>query len=184
MDLHAKPSDPLTFHRTGRIANPGQRDGLTPIDGLGLRPALLAHYRELDALRHDFPLVLVERAGGAFVQSLSSLVDAMLKDLAPRGIEGERLRRHALQLEREIRRAVDAGATGTLAELWAHAAAKLGAREGETLEQVLSAAGTALPMVTSSAAGPTCRPDCSGMPGRPRRAAGHASSISTSAAWC
>jgi hypothetical protein len=145
MDLHAKPSDPLTFHRTGRIANPGQRDGLTPIDGLGLRPALLAHYRELDALRHDFPLVLVERAGGAFVQSLSSLVDAMLKDLAPRGIEGERLRRHALQLEREIRRAVDAGATGTLAELWAHAAAKLGAREGETLEQVLSAAGTALP---------------------------------------
>ena len=78
------------------------------------------------------------------MRSLSSLVDAVLKDVAPRGIEGERLRRHALQLEREIRRAVDAGASGTLAELWEAAAARLGAREDETLEQVLSHAGGAL----------------------------------------
>jgi len=54
------------------------------------------------------------------------------------------LRRHALQLEREIRHAVAAGAQGTLAELWDAAAARLGAREGETLEQVLVQAGTAL----------------------------------------
>jgi hypothetical protein len=51
-----------------------------------------------------FPLVLVEGARAPeFVRSLSSLIDTMLKDVAPRGIEGERLRRHALQLEREIR---------------------------------------------------------------------------------
>ncbi len=96
-------------------------------------------------MRHDFPVVLDEHVGAPeFVRSLSSLVDAVLKEVAPRGIEGERLRRHGLQLEREIRRAVDAGAGGTLTELWAIAAAQLGAREGETLEQVLGHAGGAL----------------------------------------
>jgi len=135
--------DQLMFHVTGRCHG----DGLAPIDGLGLRPALLAPYRDLTALRHDFPLVLTAGEGDAdFVRSLSSLVDSVLRDVAPRGIEGERLRRHALQLEREIRRAVDAGATGKLAEAWEQAAATLGGREGDTLEQVLRQAGAALPV--------------------------------------
>ncbi|HEX7438415.1 MAG TPA: hypothetical protein VF308_17060, partial [Caldimonas sp.] len=144
MDMQAKHQDQLIFHLTGKLQS-GRGDGLSAIDGLDLRPALLAPYRDLGALRHDFPVVLVERASATeFARPLSSLVDAVLKDVAPRGIEGERLRRHALQLEREIRRAVDEGATGTLAELWDMAAARLGAREGETLEQVLSHAGGAL----------------------------------------
>jgi len=134
--------DALIFHLTGRC----QGASLTPIDGLGLRPAMLAPYRELAALRHDFPIVLAAREGAPeFVRSLGSLVDAVLQDVAPRGIEGERLRRHGLQLEEEIRRAVDRGVTGTLAELWEQAASTLGAREGETLEQVLRQAGAALP---------------------------------------
>jgi len=141
MDVQTRQQDQLLFHLTGQRKG----DGLTTIDGLGLRSAMLAPYRDLAALRYDFPVVLAERGQGAdFVRSLSSLVDAVLKEVAPRGVEGERLRRHALQLEREIRQAVDAGATGTLAELWAQAAAKLGARQGETLEQVLSHAGGAL----------------------------------------
>jgi hypothetical protein len=141
MDMQARDQEQLVFHLTGKR----QGAGLAAIDDLDLRPALLAPYRDLGALRHDFPLVLDDRVGGPeFVHSLSSLVDAVLKDVAPRGIEGERLRRHALQLEREIRRAVDAGEGGTLTELWAMAAGKLGAREGETLEQVLSHAGGAL----------------------------------------
>jgi hypothetical protein len=141
MDMQAKPQDQLIFHLTGRR----QGDGLAPIEGLDLRPALLAPYRDLAALRHDFPIVLDERLGGPeFVRTLSGVVDVVLKDVAPRGIEGERLRRHALQLEAEIRRAVDAGAGGALTELWAIAAAQLGAREGETLEQVLGHAGGAL----------------------------------------
>lgn len=141
MDMQAKQQDQLIFHLTGRR----QGDGLKAIDGLDLRPALLAPYRDLAALRHDFPLVLDQRIGGhEFVRSLSGVVDGVLKDVAPRGIEGERLRRHALQLEREIRRAVDDGASGTLADLWAMAAAKLGASEGETFEQVLSHTGGAL----------------------------------------
>jgi ferredoxin len=141
MDMQIKHQDQSIFHLTGTH----QGEGLTAIDGLGLRPALLAPYRDLGALRHDFPVVLVAHGGGPeFVRSLSSLVDAVIQDVAPRGIEGERLRRHALQLETEIRRAVDAGATGTLAELWGQAATRLGEREGETLEQVLTLAGGAL----------------------------------------
>ena len=150
MDMPAKrqdqDQDALIFHLTGKLPRVGRGgDGLSAIDGLDVRPAILAPYRDLGALRHDFPVLLLERASATeFAQPLSSLVDAVLKDVAPRGIEGERLRRHALQLEREIRRAVDEGATGTLAEFWDMAAARLGAREGDTLEQVLSHAGGAL----------------------------------------
>ncbi len=141
MDMQAKPQDQLIFHLTGKC----QGDGLASTAGTDLVPALLAPYRDLDALRHDFPLVLAQATdGGEFVRSLSSLIDAMLKDVAPRGIEGERLRRHALQLEREIRSDVAQGARGSLSELWEQAAARLGAREGETLEKVLLHAGGAV----------------------------------------
>ncbi|MDH4050011.1 MAG: ferredoxin [Rubrivivax sp.] len=141
MDPHAKHTDLLVFHLTGK-----RRGGaLQPIDGRDLRPALLAPLRDLDALRHDFPLVLVDRRRGAdCVHTLSGLVDGVLRDVAPRGIDGERLRRHGLQLEREIRAAVAAGAEGSLTDLWDAAAARLGEREGETLEQVLRHAGGAL----------------------------------------
>ena len=139
--MHAKPQDQLIFHLTGRCAG----DGLAPAAGCDLRPALLAPYRDLGAVRHDFPVVLTEDPQDPqTVRSLSALVDTMLGEIAPRGIAGERLRRHALQLEQAIRRAVDAGATGTLGELWDQAAAELGAREGEVLEQVLTHAGGAL----------------------------------------
>jgi len=140
MDAAVKNSEALVFHLSGRTGGAALR----PIAGLGLRPALLAPYRDLAALRHDFPIVLAPTHGHAFVHTLSALVDQLLHDVAPRGIEGERLRRHALQLEREIREAVAGGARGTLAELWAAAAARLGAREGATLEEVLARSGTAL----------------------------------------
>jgi hypothetical protein len=140
MDMAAKFEEQLIFHMTGKRSGAG----LDAIDGLGLRPALLAGYRELTRLRYDYPVVLVENTGAAdCVRSLSGLVDEVLRELAPRGIEGERLRRHGLQLEREIRQLLAEGTNWTLTELWAMAAARLGARSGETLEQVLvHAAGT------------------------------------------
>ena len=145
MDMPVKHPDQMIFHITGRLQANSRETDLYAIAGLGLRPALLASCRDLSTLRHDFPLLLDKRCQGSHVmQSLTSLVDEVLKDVAPRGIEGERLRRHALQLECAIRRAVDQGASGTLAELWDQAAAELGAREGETLEKVLSHAGGAL----------------------------------------
>ena len=54
MDMQAKHQDQLVFYLTGRI----QGSALTPIAKAALRPALLAPYRDLDALRYDFPLVL------------------------------------------------------------------------------------------------------------------------------
>jgi len=42
------------FFSTGRR----HAEGVDAIDGLSLRPALLAHYRDLTRLRYDFPLVL------------------------------------------------------------------------------------------------------------------------------
>lgn len=144
MDMQTKHPDQLIFHLTGQR----QGDGVAAIAGLELRPALLGAYRDLAALRHDFPLVLIEEPRASdpeAVRSLSSLVDAALREVAPRGIEGERLRRHALQLEHEIRVAVEAGQQGRLATLWDAAAARLGTREGETLEQVLQHTGAAVP---------------------------------------
>ncbi len=133
--------DQLVFHLTGRCQGPGLR----PLAGSGLRPALLAAYRDLGALRHDFPVLLAANGGPEWMHTLTSLVDGLLQDVAPRGIEGERLRRHALQLETLIRRSVDAGAQGTLGRLWAAAAVRLGGGGGgQTLERVLIHAGTAL----------------------------------------
>src|SRR5512140_161768 len=44
---------------------------LDAVDGLDLRPALFAGYRELTPLRYDFPLVLGKEADRTGVQSLS-----------------------------------------------------------------------------------------------------------------
>jgi ferredoxin len=90
-----------------------------------LRPALFAGYRELTQLRYDFPLVLVaDRADTLFVQSLSGLIDGALADAA-RGSDGERIRKHVLRLEQEIRTLAAGGAAGTLSALWDKAADRL-----------------------------------------------------------
>ena len=50
----------IAFHLSGMRP----RGELDTVDDLGLRPALLAGYRDLGKLRYDFPLVLLrERAG-------------------------------------------------------------------------------------------------------------------------
>jgi ferredoxin len=116
-----------------------------------LRAALLAHYRDLSALRYDYPLVLVEgAAGGEFVRSLSGVMDGVLQETAPRGAGGERLRRHVLQLEARIRARVADGAQGSLAELWDLSARELRSESdpasADALEDCLSRARRALPV--------------------------------------
>ena len=111
----------VAFFLTGRRPS----EHLDAVDGLGLRPALFAGYRELTQLRYDFPLVLV--AGPAdklFAQSLSGIIDGALATVA-RGSDGERIRKHVLRLEQEIRALVAAGAAGSLAAVWDKAAARL-----------------------------------------------------------
>src|SRR5512132_1968814 len=110
-----------TFHEQRLFFATSQRqgEGVDAIDSLGLRPALLARYRDLTRLRYDFPLVLVDRGPAAGeLRSLSSVVDDVLREVAPRGLEGERLRKHVLRLEREIRGFARDGSCEKLSELW------------------------------------------------------------------
>src|SRR4051812_30519240 len=114
--------DPLVFHLTGAAAD---ADALA-----GMRPALLANYRDLTKLRYDFPLVLIEGAvEGAPVRSLTNVVDNMLRTIAPPGMESEQLRKMVLRIEREIRALVAEGVNGKLSELWDRVAAKLEAAD-------------------------------------------------------
>jgi hypothetical protein len=130
----------IAFHLTGRMLQ-GEGDALARSD---LQPAILAGYRELTTLRYDFPLVLV-RAGsdGQSVQSLSALFDAALKEIAANG-DGERIRKHAGRLEREIRKLVAEGTTGTLSKLCDLGAARIGAKNDELLAKSLGRLRAAL----------------------------------------
>jgi hypothetical protein len=133
VNVEAATHSPLVFHLTGR------RHGadLTPMDPHALRPALFARYRDLNALRYDFPLVLV--TGGAedgAVEPLSRIIDRLLQRIAPPGIESERLRKLVLRVEQEMRTLAAHGAQGPLSELWDRAAAALPASAGDGAESV------------------------------------------------
>ena len=118
--MHAGLQANIAFHLTGRIAA-GELD---PVENLDLRPALFAEYRDLTGLRYDFPLVLVEGDTDAPVQSLCGLFDAALRRIAA-DAEGDRVRKHALRFEQEIRALVAAGGGARLSELWTAAARRV-----------------------------------------------------------
>ena len=135
MDMATRHHEQRLFVTTG--ARHG--DGVDAIDGLGLWPAVLARYRDLTRLRYDFPLVLVDHGPGAgTLRSLSSVVDEVLQEIAPRGIDGERLRKHVLRVEREVRVLLAGGAAGSLAELWVEAARRVAAPVDPLAESVLT----------------------------------------------
>ncbi len=109
----------------GAAANSGTVPGCAGEPALV--PALLSRYRDLTSLRYDFPVVLAgpeappEASPGAEagrLRSLTSIIDEILQDIAPRGSAGERLRKHVLRLEREIRTLASRDAQGSLAQLW------------------------------------------------------------------
>lgn len=114
-----------------------------------LHPAVLARYKELARLRYDYPLVLSRGdVEGEIIQSLSSIVDGVLQQMAPKGIEGERVRKHVLSLEREMRTLTAAGTEGSLSQLWELAQSNLLARTSgsgrNALEESLTRARTGL----------------------------------------
>lgn len=129
----------LAFHLSGRRTG----NGLEAFDGKGLRPALMVGYRDLSELRYDYPLVLVRNAPAdrTCVQPLSGIVDDLVHRIA-QGDDGDRLIHHALRIERQIRKMVADGATGTLTELWDAAAGSLS--EDDLLRDSLSRARAAL----------------------------------------
>jgi hypothetical protein len=129
----------IAFHLTGRMPQ-GDGDALARSD---LQPALLAGYRDLTALRYDFPLVLAAGADKQPVQSLSALFDGALKEIAANG-DGERIRKHAGRLEREIRKLIAEGATGRLSKLCDLATVRIGAKNDELLQKSLDRLRAAL----------------------------------------
>ena len=130
----------VAFFLTGRRPS----ELLDPVDGLDLRPALFAGYRELTQLRYDFPLVLVANgSGGTFVQSLSGLIDGALAAVA-NGADGERIRKHVLRLEQEIRVLAFAATDGTLASLWEKAASRMAKGADKSLADSLRRARAAI----------------------------------------
>lgn len=139
-NMDAELQTHVAFHLTGK--RPGA--DLKAVDPLELRPALLARYRELSRLRYDFPLVLVQdRSGQADVQALSGVVDGILHGFAHDG-DGERVTRHVLRQEREMRALLADGACGSLATLWDAAAGRVGPRSDEALQASLARARAAL----------------------------------------
>jgi ferredoxin len=129
----------IAFHVIGKRPG-GEPDTADEID---LRPALLAEYRDLSALRYDFPLVLMRNAEGpASVQSLCGLIDDVVKEIAG-GADGERLRQHALRLEREVRTLIVEGASQSLSDLLDIAASGLAAQNdpllGDSLKRIRAA---------------------------------------------
>lgn len=131
----------VAFHLTGKRTG----GGLAAIDGADLRPALFVGYRDLTRLRYDYPLVLARdtAADRTCVQSLSGIVDEVVHKIA-QGDDGDRLTRHAIQVEERIRAAVAAGESGPLAELWDQAAARLTAEGDDLLKDSLKRARAAL----------------------------------------
>lgn len=132
----------IAFHLTGRTPH-GAFDARAQND---LHPAIFAGYRDLTALRYDFPLVLM-RAGGdrQSVQSLSGLIDGALKvAAADSDRDGERVRRDGIRLEREIRKLVAKGTAGPLSKLWDIAAGRIGAKTDELSQANLNRLRAAL----------------------------------------
>ena len=111
-----------------------------------LSPALLGSYRELETVRHDFPVVLVEDNADAPIVSLATIVDGILDKAAPPGIEGERLRRHVYRLETSIKALAEKKPGRRLSELWSQAGDEL-VRQSENpdrLRDSLNSAAEAL----------------------------------------
>jgi hypothetical protein len=152
MDMATKYQDQVVFHLTGKPTG----DSLMPLDPK-LRPALLAAYRDLTRLRYDFPLVLIDDlAQPEYVASLGTLINRVLTELASRGIEGERLRRKVLRLERELRVLLAEGAQGKLSALWSKAADRVDpdSDTAPVLARVAHALHTDGPLVDCDAALP------------------------------
>jgi hypothetical protein len=127
----------LAFHMTGVCRG----DALPPIDGSTLRPALLANYRDLAALRYDFPVVLLRSGADVPYASLSNLIDSLAAEL-PETADRERLRKQLLRVEQEIRRLTAAGKTGALEKLWDLALARIpGADRDPVLQGLRETAG-------------------------------------------
>ena len=119
--MQADLQEKVTFYLTGKLSG----KSLQAIDGMGLRPALFAGYRDLTRLRYDFPLLLIQDdASERFALPLSALMDTLLERVAT-SKDADRIRQHVLRLEEDLRTLVSSGVNASLFELWEMAARPL-----------------------------------------------------------
>lgn len=135
----------IHFHLTGRRGQSVAGDVLLT----EACPALLVPYRDLSNLRYDYPLILLDDTDThAFVDTLSGVVNRLLREIAPEGNAGERLRQHVLRLETRMRKLMVDGFESSLTQLWEKAERSLLAEcaesEVELLRNSLSTARFAL----------------------------------------
>jgi hypothetical protein len=138
--MEAELQTQIAFHLTGR------KPGAEPdsVAGADARPALLASYRDLGALRYDFPVVLLGNASEkGYVQCLSGIVDNVVNGIV-KDDDADRLTKHLLRLEREIRVLSCSGAKGSLTALWDDAASRLAAQGDDALNKSLKRGRAAL----------------------------------------
>ncbi len=101
----------IAFHNNGTRSG----KGLSPIDDMGLIPAVMARHRDLSRLRYDFPLVLIRNSAGKdAVKPLAAIIDAACLEL---GDQGGAIYAHALRLEREIRVVLASHGSSSLKDL-------------------------------------------------------------------
>ena len=135
----------IHFHLTGKRGDRETGAAVQP----GTWPALLAPYRQLPKLRYDFPLILLEGDDThAFLDTLSGVMNRLLREIAPEGDKGARLRQHVLRLETRMREMVADGIDTTVFKLWKKAEKALLAEcqkpEAEALKNSLATARFAL----------------------------------------
>lgn len=127
----------IAFHLTGWMPQ-GEGNTLACDD---LRPAVFAGYRDLTALRYDFPLLLTTDENQP-MQSLSRLFDNAVKEIAAN--DDGRLRKYAHRLEREIRKLIAEGGGGALFKLYDLAADRIAAKNDEQLAKSIKSLRAAL----------------------------------------
>lgn len=135
----------IHFHLTGKRGDTGIGNA-TQWDTC---PALLVPYRQLSKLRYDYPLILLDEGDTqGFVDTLSGVINRLLREIAPEGTAGEQLRQHVLRLEVRMRELVADGFESSLVRLWEHAEKSLLAEseisEAELLKSTLATARFAL----------------------------------------
>jgi hypothetical protein len=141
-NMQAAHQAQVTFYLTGLSTG----EGLDAVAGLGLRPALFAGYRDLTALRYDFPLVLLPGGSDAgAVRSLTELFDAAVTAALDGAADADRLRHHATRMEREMRRVAMADGGGGFDAVWQTAAQRLGANGKPGLTDSLARLRAKLP---------------------------------------
>lgn len=122
--MHSELRAQLAFRLAGLRLQP------VAFPAQGVRPALAARHRTLEALRYDFPVVLVSNpAGDELVLPLSTITDRMIAKIGATA-DAEAARQALLRAERDVRRAIASGKPGTLRKLWPAAADAL-ALDGE-----------------------------------------------------